>query len=470
MNTPLPADTLHEAMNSDDARWELRSWLLLAVAALGIAGIFALMLALSRVPGSEDLVPWPLGFFQKGLVIHVVFSFVVWFLCILGALAVLATYWLDGGRSRGRSTGRSSIWMIAGAQILLLVPALKDETEASLNNYVPAILDPIYYLGLALLFMSLLFVLVRLFAAFFRRVNESRPGAQGILLTGLIYFAALVCFTVTFQNAMSEPASAELNERLFWGGGHVLQFINVGLMAIAWYGLAEVAGCPLPPKLFTRAMVLLTLSAFVGPALYAVYPLFSAAQTQAFTDLQYLLAPTAVLLAGAILLRRTATADPAMDASDRLAARLANHAIYLSIAVFFIGAFLGLFVDGADTRTPAHYHGVIGGVNLAIMGLVFCLLLPLMDRSVTLCRKVVAVFWLYGLGQTLHSLGLFFAGGYGAPRKVAGDVVGLEAIGAQASLYLMGIGAVIAVIGGVMFIWIVGKALLRPVSPATSER
>ena len=31
-----------------------------------------------------------------------------------------------------------------------------------------------------------------------------------------------------------------------------------------------------------------------------------------------------------------------------------------------VGAFLGLFVDGADTRTPAHYHGVIAAIMLAI--------------------------------------------------------------------------------------------------------
>ena len=135
------------------------------------------------------------------------------------------------------------------------------------------------------------------------------------------------------------------------------------------------------------------------------------------------------------------------------------------MAVFFLGGLLGLFVDGADTRTPAHYHGVIGGVNLALMGLVFCALLPSLERAAKLGRAVFALFWLYGLGQALHSAGLFLAGGYGAPRKVAGDIAGLEAFGAQVGLYGMGVGAVIAVAGGVMFIWIVGRALLRRPGP-----
>ncbi|MEK9671878.1 MAG: cbb3-type cytochrome c oxidase subunit I [Rhodospirillaceae bacterium] len=443
---------LQQVMENEDARWELRAWLLLGVGALAIAGVFALMLALSRVPGSEKLVPWPLDFFHKGLVIHVVFSFVVWFLCMLSALAVAATYWLDDGRARGRSTGRSSVWMVSAAMILLLYPALKHASEASLNNYVPAILDPFYYLGLVFLMMGVLFVQIRMLASLARRANPAGPFGAGALWTAGAYLAAVACLVVTFKLGTSEAMSAELNERLFWGGGHVLQFVNVGLMMIGWLILAGRAGIDMPDRLFKGAMAALFGFALMGPLLYAIYPPFSAEQTQAFTDLQYLLAPVPVVLAAAVA--------PGLLAGIK--GRPEAQILALSMAVFFLGGFLGLFVDGADTRTPAHYHGVIGGVNIAVMGAVFVFLLPLLGRGVEMSRRVLAIFWLYGAGQALHSLGLFFAGGYGAPRKVAGDVAGLEALGAKLSLYMMGIGAVIAVIGGVMFIWITGRALLRP--------
>ena len=136
-----------------------------------------------------------------------------------------------------------------------------------------------------------------------------------------------------------------------------------------------------------------------------------------------------------------------------------------SIAVFGLGGMLGIFVDGADTRTPAHYHGVIGGINLAFMGLFFGFFLPLMDRSLNPGSAQRLSVWFYATGQALHSLGLFLAGGYGAPRKTAGDAQMIEALGAQIGLYGMGIGAVIAVVGGVMFICISGGALLRRVDP-----
>ncbi|MAF47919.1 MAG: hypothetical protein CMM10_06635, partial [Rhodospirillaceae bacterium] len=60
------------------------------------------------------------------------------------------------------------------------------------------------------------------------------------------------------------------------------------------------------------------------------------------------------------------------------------------------------------------------------------------------------------------------AGGYGAPRKTFGEAQGLDEMGAIAGLYLNGIGAVVAIIGGVMFIWTVAAALLRAETPASS--
>ena len=456
---PVTTTALEGAATGEDARWEVRAWLLLGLAALAIAGVFALLLAASRVPGAETLIPWPLRFFEKGLVIHVVYSFVVWFLCVLGALAAAATYHLDSGRSRGRSTGRSAVWMVAAAEILLMIPALKHNTQPSLNNYVPTVIDPLYYLGLVFLFMGVMFVVLRLAAAFLRRVNQPGADGLGVSLVAVIFLAAFACFVVTFQMASGEPATVELNERLFWGGGHVLQFVNTGLMLCAWFALSGLAGKPVSGDRFFAIMAALTLFALIGPALYWVYPAFSAEQTQAFTDLQYLLGPAPVALAAAILFIR----DGALPQDDR--GRLAGRALHLSMAVFFLGGLLGLFVDGADTRTPAHYHGVIGGVNLALMGLVACVLLPSLDRAPKLGRAVFALFWLYGLGQALHSAGLFLAGGYGAPRKVGGDIAGLEALGAKVGLYGMGVGAVIAVAGGVMFIWIAGRALLHRPGP-----
>ncbi|MEQ9448494.1 MAG: hypothetical protein RLN70_06225, partial [Rhodospirillaceae bacterium] len=60
--------------------FELRGWVILPLAALALAGFMALLLALSRMPGAEVFLPWiGQSFFQKGLVAHVTFAFVVWY-------------------------------------------------------------------------------------------------------------------------------------------------------------------------------------------------------------------------------------------------------------------------------------------------------------------------------------------------------------------------------------------------------
>ena len=57
---------------TDALRRELRDWAWLAVGALAAAGVFALLLALSRIPGMEKTPLWPIDFFYKGLVLSLI--------------------------------------------------------------------------------------------------------------------------------------------------------------------------------------------------------------------------------------------------------------------------------------------------------------------------------------------------------------------------------------------------------------
>jgi heme/copper-type cytochrome/quinol oxidase subunit 1 len=130
----------------------------------------------------------------------------------------------------------------------------------------------------------------------------------------------------------------------------------------------------------------------------------------------------------------------------------------LSAALFMVGGAFGLFVDGTDTRTPAHYHGVIAAVTLAFMGLFYTHFLPALNRSAIPGRAMAVQIFLFAGGQLMACIGLFLAG---APRKAAGAAQGLKDAGAMTGMAMNGIGALIAIIGGIMFIWIAGAALLR---------
>ena len=94
-------------------RRELIGWAWLAVGALAVAGVFAILLALSRIPGMEKTPFWPIDFFYKGLVIHVVFSLVIWLQGVFAFLVSVSTLKLAGddvraARARADRAGRRS--------------------------------------------------------------------------------------------------------------------------------------------------------------------------------------------------------------------------------------------------------------------------------------------------------------------------------------------------------------------------
>ncbi|MEQ8665747.1 MAG: cbb3-type cytochrome c oxidase subunit I [Rhodospirillales bacterium] len=430
---------------------EIRAWTGIGLAALALAGVFALMLAISRVPGAETHFPWPVAFFEKGLVIHVVFSFVVWFLCVFAALICAATP--VKGDGSGRMLGTPALFCGLAALFLLGVPAVLDRGAPSLNNYVPVIIDPLYYAGLVALAGGVAAVSIRFWTRF-DKPRLAEPLYRAIAAGTAVYLLALTCFVLAWILNMSQPPSVRFNEDVFWGGGHALQFLNTLLMIAGWWLLARPGAGGDRPYRWAAGLCVAPVAAM--PLLYVLYPADSGALITTFTDMQYLLAlPTMAALVG-LWRGGVASADPV----ERLALRL-------SLAVFLVGGILGLFVDGADTRTPAHYHAVIAGVNLALIGVVYAWIVPATGRPAIAGKAASVSLWGYGMGQLIHSLGLFVAGGYGAPRKTAGAEQGIEALGAQLGLYAMGVGALVAVIGGVTFIWLAARALSRSTSGET---
>lgn len=437
-------------------RRELTLWIAIAAGALAIAGLFAALLAFSRVPDSEAVFPWPAAFFHKGLVIHVIFSFVVWFVAVFCALTCVAAARLSehGGRP-ATATGMLAALGTMIAAPLLFIPALLDRGEPTLNNYVPIIIDPLYYVGLAVLAFSAALAAVRLLATARPNALRRQPVAAAVCAAAVIYLLALLCFTLALAALGPIPFSHDFNEALTWGGGHILQFANTLLLMVAWCMLASPlanSGEALRTRALAVGSAILLLGALAGPAFYSIFVPFSAEQTRAFTLLQYLLGPSAAVVAVAILL----TLPRPWPWRE-----IPGLALLLSMALFATGGVMGLFVDGFDTRTPAHYHGVIAAVTLSFFGLFFTWLLPALGRPLPSLRRQRLIIWLFAGGQWAACIGLFLAGGHGAPRKVAGEAQGLTDVAAMIGMGLNGLGGLIAIVGGILFIWSVFSVLLR---------
>lgn len=455
-----------EAMDDPTNRNELTRWMTLAIGALAIAGAFALLLAFSRIPDIQDFFPWPLNFFKKGLVVHVVFSFVVFFLCVFAAIAHLATVRISGGAPRFRPLGYLAFRGAVVAFIFLFVPALMNRGQPTLNNYIPVITDPLYYMALGVLGVAMALMAIRLLLNI---PAPSRAATHRFDVLNLAAIAAAVFFLFAmayvlwaWKNLAGNPTSHQFNEELFWGGGHILQFVNTALLIGAWYALGATAlrRAPVCPMVAIAALAWLTLAVMGSLGFYLAFDMFSGGQIMAFTRLQYALgpAPAVVALFGLISLRKHRRAGEKLPWRDPGFLCLA-----LSPLVFAMGGVFGLFVDGADTRTPGHYHAIIAGLTLAFIGMFYSVFLPLLGRRPKAGKLLFATIWCFFIGQSTAAVGLFIAGDYGTARKVAGAAQDLSALAAKIGMGLNGAGGLLAVIGGALFVWLVGSSLiLRP--------
>ncbi|MCP4780205.1 MAG: hypothetical protein GY877_05475 [Hyphomicrobium sp.] len=457
-----PAESIAHGLSAAERHWivrsELRTWATLAVASLALAGVFALMLAVSRLPGIEKIFPWVLGFFAKGLVIHVIFSLVVWFLAAFALMASIATFDNSDRKPRFAALGSTGANLVAMSFPFLLAPVFLGDSVASLNNYIPVIVHRSYYFGLTLLAIGIALPAARLLANVSLPFRELRPLTLAMSAGAVIYFVALVCIAAALWLSWGSEPSRSFHERLFWGGGHVLQFLYALMMLTGWFTLirTSLGERSFDTDIFRLSIVLLAVFTLPAPFLYKVFEPFSVWQTEAFRRLQFVLAvPSLIIAVGGLIGVLAARRRGALPWHDP-----AFLALVLSAVVFGVGGIMGLLITGSDTRTPAHYHGVIAGVNLALMGLFLRCFLPIIGRPLPQNWVIRGQILLFGIGQLIACVGLFWAGGYGAPRKTPGVIDSLVD-GAVLGMYLHGIGALIAIVGGVVFVLTAMRALMR---------
>jgi heme/copper-type cytochrome/quinol oxidase subunit 1 len=430
-------------------RGELRGWALLAIGSLAVAGLLALALGLSRTPKVQDLLPWGPHFFYRALVTHVVLSFEVWFLAALGALSAMAA----PACPHADRLGKAALGLGTLGVVLLLIPALADQGEPSLNNYVPVVGHRLFYIGLGVHAAGVALACLRLL-----RVLRSKDVVPfGIACAGLAYLAALACFLIAWALIPAGTDPDLFNERVFWGGGHVLQLVNTMILMIAWQALSErhFGTGPVGAGLARACFAALALFAVASPLIYATGGgVLGLEHRQHFTRLLWVGLPLPPLVMGAGLALRLLRGPRDWRSPAFLS-------LALSLFVFAIGGFAGFFLGVADTRTPSHYHAVIGGVQLGLMGVVLLNVLPALGRDIGRGRGVRLQFHLYGWGQLVHALGFFLAGAAGVPRKTTGVDQGLNTLWKKVSMGVVGMGTGLAVLGGVIFVWMALARLLK---------
>ena len=431
------------SVGDNNRRRVVSAWVILGILSLVAAGIFSLLLVLARTPIIQSLLPFA-DFFRVALVVHVNLSVLVWLLAMSSAL------WSLSSRGERKIWDGMSFWLAAAGALVMVFAPFAGAGNPQMSNYVPVLDHPLFFAGLGLFVAGISSHLLR--AVVTRtRIGDTLSGPDA-LSAGITFSAIIVAvaFLSTWASYLGIPAdmSGQIYfEFLFWGGGHVIQFGYTLLMMIAWVVLASASGCrvELTPRLMLVFLLFICLPIITVPFLYLAHDIVSAGHRLAFTELMKYGGLSCLPLGLAIVSGLWRTQPESGEG------RYLRSALNSSVALFLAGGVLGFLIAGLDIVIPAHYHGATVGVTIAFMGLCF-FLLPRLGFGPIPAKMAFWQPYLYGGGQLLHIAGLAWTGGYGMQRKTAGAAQGIDRLGEVAGMGLMGLGGLVSVIGGVLFL------------------
>jgi hypothetical protein len=449
---PVPSDPRHAAPEAAAAR----AWFALALGVLVVAGVFAALVVIGRMPPFDRFVTDPL-FFKRCLVVHVNLALVAWFYSFIAVLLGLLP-----GRGESGRLARGAPRLAAAGVVAMLVAAALPGARPILSNYIPAIDHWLFALG------QLLFGAAVLVGVSDRRLLAAAPAEPAVLAipaaarTGLrataaaLWLAALT-FAVSFAELPSGVAPEVRVELLVWGGGHVLQLACTLAMLSAWVLLLTPAlgRSPLSGRgaaWLCAALVLPWLSA----PLLALEGTWSASYREGFTHfMQWSIFPGVLVFLGLCV-----RALRGAGVRGRRAVGLPDPgavAFGVSAALTVLGFALGAAIRGSNTMVPAHYHASIGGVTVAFMAVAYRLLpafgLPIATRALRRATALQPV--VYGVGQMVFAAGFGLAGAHGMSRKAYGAEQATRGTAETIGLVVMGVGGFAAIAGGLLFLGLV---------------
>ena len=487
------------------------AWLKLGILSLGFAGLYSVILVVLRTPQLADFFPNP-HIFKSALIIHVNLSVLIWLLSITASVwgYTLSSRDLIAGSSKKMDTVVKPRYDIVCiniypklaflSTILIAISPIAGHNPV-MNNYIPMLENIVFILGLSLFGVTLLLYAISVLY-FFDWMNLNNLVNFTILSTIIMFILSFVCFGLSYkalQNIIQIiPIEIEFYyELLFWSGGHLLQFIYTQILIFIWVTLfRELIGRELKFQKFY--LFLLYLNFVFGILIvcgHISYDIIDGSFKEFYTNhMKYLggIAPVLCLIGmGCEFLgyfyvplchsRESGNLEKKewIPASAGITLKADGNIIktilLCSITLFLLGGLIAMNITGINVVIPAHYHGSIVGISIACMGYSYLGInvIPAKGNPEKSIRKMDSRFrendikkrrnnimsiiiYLLTFGQILHILGLAFAGGYGVMRKDPNSVM---PVSAKRVMGMMGGGGMIAIVGGLMFVYICGKTM-----------
>jgi cytochrome c oxidase subunit I len=460
-----------------------------AVVYLALGGIGALLIALTRwesvhllsadwyyritgAHGAAMLIFWILFFEVAGL--------------IFGSTIILnrSLFW-------PRVMWVAYVMMLLGS-IGLTVTMLSGEATVMFTAYPPLEATSWFYLSFIVFAVGALIAVITFLINLANARYREHVGPLPLFTFAMLAAAVLALWTIVSGAAALIPTylwslglighiDAGVYRLLFWGFGHGAQQVNLVAMVGIWYVLAAltVGARPVNEAVSRFAFLLIILFIHMGAIHHIlVDPGFSqltrAVNTSYFiygatlgSMIHALSIPAAVELAqrrkgfGSGIftwLQKAPWKEPGFSS------------LVLSFWLFGVmGGISGVIMGTVQTNmiqhntliVPAHFHmTVVAGTTLAFMGLTYYLI-PLIFRRDNMFPTMAKIQpYVFAGGMTVWALGMGFAGHFGVSRRHWDTEFGGIPLGTDVfqtatidwSLFFLGIGGLVAVTGGAMYI------------------
>ena len=468
-----------------------------AVVLLLIGGLAAAGVALTRLPAVHLL---PADWFYRFLTLHGIAMLIAWIIFFeMAGLYLGATVLLNARIAAPKMAWLQFILMLVGT-LLIAAMILTGQADVLFTSYPPLKANPLYYLGVILFAVGALIGCFVFFGTLYKARKEGTyPHGTFPLVTFGLACAAMIAVVTLLHGAAiyiptllwslgligMDPSTYRL---VWWGLGHPSQQINVAAMIAVWYllGTLTVGMKPINQKLCRTAFVLYVLfinvasehHILVDPVFSNAHKIWNTGYVMHLAVLASMIHALAVPAGIEVALRKKGYTSGLFEWLKKAPwSNPAFSALMLSIFGFgFLGGITGVTFGSEQVnitahntwRITGHFHGtVVFGTTLAFMGVTYYVL-PLIFRREVIAPSVAKLQpWFFAIGMLLVSGGMMLAGAYGVPRR-HWDIVNFGgspfAFTWDPTVYLwlgvFGIGALLAAIGGAIYILVTVLTIL----------
>jgi len=467
-----------------------------AVVFLAIGGLFGLSVALTRWPAVHLL---PADWFYLALTAHGLDVLLVWIIFFEMAVLYFASAILLNSRLATPRFAWAAFWMMLIGALIVNAAVLAGDSSVMFTSYVPMKASPWFYLGFLVFAVGALIGTFVFFGTLVVAKDEKTyEGSVPLVTFGALTAAIIAVFTIasgaiilipTFLWSLDIVSYIDplMYKTVWWAMGHSSQQINVSAHVAVWYAIAAIVlgAKPLSEKVSRAAFLMYILFLQLASAHHLlVEPGISSSWKIFNTSYAIYLAVLGSMIHGLTVPGSIEAAQRARGLTNGIFEWLrkapwgnpAFSGMFLSLILFgFLGGISGVVMGTEQLNlimhntlyVPGHFHAtVVAGTTLAFMAITYLLVPLIFQRELVLKSWAKLQPYVFAIGVGGISLFMMGAGTLGVPRR-DWDIQGADAILSfdyPAAAYLMmglnGMSAILAALGGLMYIVVVVGSIL----------